>query len=44
VRRYVCIVEDRIVERWAVNDHLAMLPQFGAIADPTAIANRPRDP
>jgi hypothetical protein len=34
------IAADRIVERWAVNDHLAMLLQLGAIADPTATAGR----
>ena len=34
------IAGDRIVERWAVNDHLAMLLQLGAIADPTATASR----
>ncbi len=28
------ITGDRIVERWAVNDHLAMLIQLGAIPDP----------
>lgn len=28
------IADGRIVERWAVNDHLAMLLQLGAIADP----------
>jgi predicted ester cyclase len=28
------ITGDRIVERWAVNDHLAMLLQLGAIPDP----------
>ena len=28
------ITGDRIVERWAVNDHLAMLFQLGAIPDP----------
>ncbi|HZU80863.1 MAG TPA: ester cyclase [Acidimicrobiales bacterium] len=26
--------DDRIVERWAVNDHLSMLLQLGAIPDP----------
>ena len=30
------IVGDRIVERWAVNDLLAMLLQLGAIPDPLA--------
>jgi predicted ester cyclase len=30
------IAGERIVERWAVNDHLAMLVQLGAIPDPTA--------
>jgi predicted ester cyclase len=34
------IAGDRIVERWAVNDHLAMLLQLGAIPDPTATATR----
>jgi hypothetical protein len=34
------IAEDRIVERWAVNDHLAMLLQLGAIPDPIATASR----
>ena len=34
------IAGDRIVERWAVNDHLAMLLQLGAISDPTATAGR----
>ena len=34
------IAGERIVERWAVNDHLAMLLQLGAIADPTAAAGR----
>ena len=34
------IAGDRIVERWAVNDHLAMLLQLRAIADPTATAGR----
>jgi len=34
------IAGERIVERWAVNDHLAMLLQLGAIADPTATAGR----
>jgi len=31
------ISDDRIVERWAVNDLLAMLLQLGAIADPLTI-------
>jgi predicted ester cyclase len=35
------IAGDRIVERWAVNDHLAMLLQLGAIPDPTATVSRP---
>jgi len=35
------IAGDRIAERWAVNDHLAMLLQLGAIADPAATASRP---
>jgi len=35
------IAGDRIVERWAVNDHLAMLLQLGAIAGPAATAGRP---
>ena len=34
------IARDRIVERWAVNDHLAMLLQLGAITDPAAAAGR----
>jgi predicted ester cyclase len=34
------IAGDRIVERWAVNDHLAMLLQLGAITNPTATAGR----
>jgi predicted ester cyclase len=29
------IFRDRIVERWAVNDHLAMLLQLGAIPHPS---------
>jgi predicted ester cyclase len=28
------VKDDRVVERWAVNDHLAMLLQLGAIAAP----------
>jgi predicted ester cyclase len=28
------ITDDRVVERWAVNDHLAMLQQLGAIPHP----------
>jgi predicted ester cyclase len=35
------IAGDRIVERWAANDHLAMLLQLGAIPDPAATASRP---
>ena len=35
------ITGDRIVERWAVNDHLAMLLQLGAIPDP-ALSTRIR--
>jgi predicted ester cyclase len=35
------ITGDRIVERWAVNDHLAMLLQLGAIPDP-ALGTRTR--
>jgi len=31
------ICDDRIIERWAVNDLLAMLLQLGAIADPLTI-------
>jgi predicted ester cyclase len=31
--------DDRIVERWAVNDLLAMLLQLGAISSPSTIAN-----
>jgi predicted ester cyclase len=34
------IAGDRIVERWAVNDHLAMLVQLGAIAGPAATPGR----
>lgn len=34
------IAGDRVAERWAVNDHLAMLLQLGAITDPAAIASR----
>lgn len=35
------IAGDRIVERWAVNDHLAMLLQLGAITRPsTAVSDR----
>jgi hypothetical protein len=34
------IAGDRIAERWAVNDHLAMLLQLGAITNPTAAAGR----
>ena len=34
------IAGDRITERWAVNDHLAMLLQLGAIPDPPATAGR----
>jgi predicted ester cyclase len=30
------IADDRIVERWAVNDHLAMLQQLGAISRPAS--------
>jgi predicted ester cyclase len=33
------IAGDRIVERWAVNDLLAMLLQLGAIPDPLAAAS-----
>jgi len=33
------IAGDRIVERWAVNDLLAMLLQLGAIADPLTAAS-----
>lgn len=33
------IAGDRIVERWAVNDHLAMFLQLGAISRPTADAS-----
>jgi len=35
------IAGDRIAERWAVNDHLAMLLQLGAIPDP-AVSTRIR--
>jgi predicted ester cyclase len=35
------IAGDRIVERWAANDHLAMLLQLGAIPDPAATPSRP---
>ena len=35
------ISDDRIVERWAVNDLLAMLLQLGAISDP--LTTRPRN-
>jgi predicted ester cyclase len=35
------IAGDRITERWAVNDHLAMLLQLRAIPDPAATASRP---
>jgi predicted ester cyclase len=35
------IAGDRIVERWAANDHLAMLLQLGAIPGPAATASRP---
>ena len=31
--------DDRIVERWAVNDLLAMLLQLGAISSPSTIAS-----
>lgn len=34
------ISDNRIVERWAVNDLLAMLLQLGAIADPLAVTPR----
>jgi predicted ester cyclase len=34
------IASDRIVERWAVNDHLAMLLQLQAIPDPSRIGSR----
>jgi predicted ester cyclase len=34
------LADDRIVERWAVNDLLAMLLQLGAIAAPSANASR----
>ena len=34
------IADDRIVERWAVNDLLAMLLQLGAVIDPTRAAGR----
>jgi predicted ester cyclase len=30
------LADGRIVERWAVNDHLAMLLQLGAISVPAA--------
>jgi predicted ester cyclase len=30
------ITDGRIVERWAVNDHLAWLLQLGAIPNPAA--------
>lgn len=33
------IAGDRIVERWAVNDHLAMFLQLGAISRPAATAS-----
>src|SRR5262249_6086982 len=35
------LAEDRIVERWAVNDLLAMLLQLGAITAPTTNTSRP---